>query len=75
MELQIIAFYFFADGLLKARHLYDDPQAKMANAEIITTVLTYVTISQTHSRSHRKRMCIKGVFIYFGLLFAFVIVI
>lgn len=40
MELQIVAFYFFADELLKANHLYDDPQAKMTNAEIITTVLT-----------------------------------
>ncbi len=40
MELQVIAFYFFADELLKASHLYDDPQAKMTNAEIITTVLT-----------------------------------
>lgn len=40
MELDIITFYFFADDVLKASHLYDDPQAKMTNAEIITTVLT-----------------------------------
>ena len=40
MELQIVAFYFFADEVLKASHLYDDPQAKMSNAEIITAVLT-----------------------------------
>ena len=40
MELQIVAFYFFADEVLKANHFYDDPQAKMTNAEIMTTVLT-----------------------------------
>ena len=40
MELQIIAFYFFADKVLKASYHFDDPQAKMANAEIITIVLT-----------------------------------
>ena len=26
MELQIVIFYFFADEILKASHLYDDPQ-------------------------------------------------
>ena len=40
MELQIVTFYFFADEVLNASHLYDDPQAKMTNAEIITVVLT-----------------------------------
>lgn len=40
MELQIVAFYFFADELLKASHLYDDLQSKMTNAEIITATLT-----------------------------------
>ena len=40
MELQIVAFYFFADEILKASHLHDDPQAKMTNAEVITAVLT-----------------------------------
>lgn len=40
MEMQIVAFYFFADETLKANHIYDDRQAKMKNAEIITTVLT-----------------------------------
>ena len=40
MEFQIIAFYFFADTILKASHFYDDPQSKMTNAEIITAVLT-----------------------------------
>jgi hypothetical protein len=40
MDMQIIAFYFFADEVLKANHLYDDSQAKMTNAEIVTTALT-----------------------------------
>lgn len=40
MDLQIITFYFFADEILKASHLYDDVQTKMTNAEILTTVLT-----------------------------------
>ena len=40
MELYLVAFYFFADEVLKANHLYDDCQAKMTNAEIMTTVLT-----------------------------------
>jgi Transposase DDE domain len=40
MELQIVIFYFFADEVLKTSSLYDDPQAKMTNAEIITAVLT-----------------------------------
>lgn len=40
MELQIIAFYFFADEVLKTSRIFDDPQAKMTNAEIITAVLT-----------------------------------
>ena len=40
MDLQIVTFHFFADEVLKASHLYDDFQAKMTNAEIITTVLT-----------------------------------
>lgn len=40
MELLLVTFYFFADEVLKASHLYDDCQAKMTNAEIMTTVLT-----------------------------------
>jgi hypothetical protein len=40
MDLQIVAFYFFAHETLKASHLFDDPQAKMINAEIISVVLT-----------------------------------
>lgn len=40
MDLQIVAFYFFADEVLKVSHFYDDPQSKMTNAEIITVVLT-----------------------------------
>ena len=40
MELQIVTFYFFADEVLKASCLYDNFQAKMTNAEIITVVLT-----------------------------------
>src|SRR5574338_126422 len=39
MDLQIVTLYFFADEVLKASHLYDDSQATMTNAEIITTVL------------------------------------
>lgn len=39
MELQIVAFYFFSDEVLKASRFYDDLQAKMTNAEIITVVL------------------------------------
>lgn len=40
MELQIIVFYFFADEVLKANRLYDNPQVRMTNAEVITAVLT-----------------------------------
>lgn len=43
MELQIITLYFFADEILKANHFYDDPQAKMTTAEIITATLTAAT--------------------------------
>ena len=32
MELQIIAFYFFADEILKSSGIFDDPQSKMTNA-------------------------------------------
>lgn len=51
MELQIISFYFFADEVLKASHLYDDPQAKMVNAQIITAVLT---AAHFFGGNHRK---------------------
>jgi hypothetical protein len=40
MDLQIVAFYFFADEILKASHLYDDLQTTMTNAEVMTVVLT-----------------------------------
>lgn len=40
MNLQIVTFYFFAHETLKASHLFDDPQAKMTNAEIVTVMLT-----------------------------------
>ncbi len=43
MELQIITLYFFADEILKTSHFYDDPQAKMTRAEIITAALTAAT--------------------------------
>jgi len=49
MELQIVAFYFFADEVLKANHFYDDPQAKMTNAEIMTTVLTAARLLEEKS--------------------------
>ena len=39
MDLQSVALYFFADEVLKASHLYDDPQATMTNAEVITPLL------------------------------------
>ncbi len=51
MELQIIAFYFFADELLKASHLYDDLQAKMTNAEIITVALTAAWFFYSNQRT------------------------
>lgn len=51
MELQIVAFYFFADEILKANHLYDDPQVKMTNAEIITAVLTAARFFHGNQRS------------------------
>ena len=40
MDLHIIIIYFFADEILKAFHLYDDPQVKMNNAEVIAFALT-----------------------------------
>lgn len=40
MDLQIVAFYFFAHEVLKASHLSDNPQVKMTNAEVVTVVLT-----------------------------------
>ncbi len=40
MDLQIVAFYFFADEVLKTCRFFDDLQVKMTNAEVITTVLT-----------------------------------
>jgi len=39
MDLHIIIIYFFADEILKAFHLYDDPQVKMNNAEVIAFAL------------------------------------
>jgi hypothetical protein len=37
---RLLPSIFFADEVLKASHFYDDPQAKMTNAEVITAVLT-----------------------------------
>jgi hypothetical protein len=51
MELKIITFYFFADEVLKAIGLHDDPQAKMTNAEIITVVLTAACFFYGNQRS------------------------
>ncbi len=51
MELQIVAFYFFADEILKASHLYDDPQAKMTNAEVITAILIAAYFFSGNQRS------------------------
>ncbi len=51
METRIIAIYFFADEALKANHFYDDPQAKMTNAEIITAVLTAARFFYGNQRS------------------------
>ena len=49
MELQIIAFYFFADEILKQNHLFDDPQSKITRAELMTIALTaaYTEVNST----------------------------
>jgi len=51
MELQIIAFYYFADEVLKSIGFLDDTQSRFTNAEVITVALTAAYFFCGHQRN------------------------
>ena len=62
MEQESIVIYFVCDELLKAIQVYDDPQSKMSNAEVMT--FTIIAAKWFYS-NHRQARAVCRSFKYF----------